>query len=100
MTCDLFFRRPALGNIGMRYFTFIPFLGHIEIAVATSVLLNVLLTVEAGTKDIPVLSPVARSETAWTGHVSIAGLVDEQITDNVQGPLAVSVEEISLRLLN
>jgi hypothetical protein len=77
---------------------FVPFPGYIEVAVATAVLLNILLTVEARTKYIPVLSPVAGSEAAGAGHVSIAGFVDEQITDYAQRPLTVAVEEISLRL--
>jgi hypothetical protein len=96
----LFFRWPPLGNIGMGYFIFVPFPGYIEVAVATAIFLNILLTVEAGTKDIPVPPPVSGGKTTGTGHISVAVLVDEQITDNAQGPPAVPVEEISLWLLN
>ena len=66
-----FFRRPALGNIFVRNFTFIPLFGNIEIAVTATEFLDVRHAVNARANDIPVGIPVSGEQPAGTPHIAI-----------------------------
>jgi hypothetical protein len=50
---------------------FVPFLGHIEVAVAAPVLFDIFLTVYAWTDDIFVSLSVYCREPAWTAHITV-----------------------------
>src|SRR4030042_4488182 len=90
-----FFQRPALRNVPVFYLPLIPFLRHIEVAVAAPELLDILDPVNARADNVFVFFFLSGSEPAWADHIAVSLLVYREGFQQFKDPLFVGIEKIS-----
>jgi len=80
--------------------SFVPRLGNIKVAIATSIFPNILLPVYAGTHDVLVLVPISGSQPAGAAHVTVTILVVDEPLNQVEHHFLVIAEVKPFGLLH
>jgi hypothetical protein len=92
-------RGPPLWHINVGNFIFVPFSGHIKIAVAAAIFGHIRLPVDTRANDVFIPLCVASCQPTRAGHVAVALLVGEQSLQEIKDPFLILIEIITFGFL-